>query len=767
MKRASAGSFYAAVLTVCLLFFYYSFQIIHANKIAFGEGGDGYKNYYTLAYFLKHDSGSHFSGMNYPYGENVIFTDNQPAVAWALKFLCRLFPAFTNHIHAFLTWAIFASIVFTAVIICSILMELELSIIPAVLFAVCIAMLSPQLPRLNAHFSLGYSFYIPLLLWLLIRYFKSDGALRYAALLCLLITFFTFIHIYYLAMALFFMLALALLVLLVNLKQAPQYFKFAGLLAVSAIAPFIILKLYLLFTDFVTDRPQNPWGYFDYCSTWCDIFLHDYSFTGEIAPRFVTVIHHGEGMGYIGLAATVMLLAGLFILMVKIRSAKELLKRLGPVSFFMLPAIAVLMFAMAIPFKWPGFRGAYNHLPLAMKQFRAAGRFNWIFYYTATITASVIYYNIYLYILGRRRWLAYLFMALICTVWFIEVNMISVRYRKEFDNNGGMLDEQSQQHELLGALSRAGRSVDDFQAIIAFPFFLNGSEKIYLESPSSFDAMLASLCTGLPVAHGSMSRTSLSQTLKMANLLSSALIHKDVIELYNNKKPLLLLTASSHLKPSENDLAAKGRFLFRWNNDNFYELPLSAFADTIDRARNYLRAWRSSLFSHDGYYSNIKASDVVVKRFEDEPKDYAVFGKGAHFDNSGNPYLYIDTLPGAADSSKYEFSIWLYADKGTASFPDIFLTQNDTAERTLETLKATGSFATNNYQMWERVDIPFMLYGKTNKIYISGAGNYATYDELMIRPVNENVVIDLGVDSLYSLNNYPVSMGNEHGSQLR
>ena len=36
----------------------------------FEDGGDGLKNYYTLDYYVKHDDGWHFTGMNYPYGEN-------------------------------------------------------------------------------------------------------------------------------------------------------------------------------------------------------------------------------------------------------------------------------------------------------------------------------------------------------------------------------------------------------------------------------------------------------------------------------------------------------------------------------------------------------------------------------------------------------------------------------------------------------------------------------------------------------------------------
>jgi len=46
------------------------------------NGGDGMKNYFTYLNHVKNDTTfMTFEGMNYPFGENIIFTDNQPLVA--------------------------------------------------------------------------------------------------------------------------------------------------------------------------------------------------------------------------------------------------------------------------------------------------------------------------------------------------------------------------------------------------------------------------------------------------------------------------------------------------------------------------------------------------------------------------------------------------------------------------------------------------------------------------------------------------------------
>jgi len=55
-----------------LLLFYFSPYILHLNDTLLSASGDGLKNFYTLAYYVKYDSGFWFTGMLYPYGEHVI-----------------------------------------------------------------------------------------------------------------------------------------------------------------------------------------------------------------------------------------------------------------------------------------------------------------------------------------------------------------------------------------------------------------------------------------------------------------------------------------------------------------------------------------------------------------------------------------------------------------------------------------------------------------------------------------------------------------------
>ncbi len=275
------GAVFTILLTTVLLVVYYSHQITEANHLNYGQWGDGYKNYFTVAYYLKHDFGAHFTGMNYPYGENVIFCDNQPIISWILKPVSLVFPAITNYLHAIIAWLLLLSVVVAAYFIYKTLLLFEVTELHAAIFSSLIALLSPQLPRFMGHFALGYSCFLPLLIYLLVKYFKTGGSRSVFIYLTVVLTFFSFIHVYYLGMGGMFIVLLALVFAISNARQIRKYFRFIGGLVLSSVIPFVVLKAYLFLTDPVTDRPHSPWGFVDSRSSVEDILLHPNSFTGQ------------------------------------------------------------------------------------------------------------------------------------------------------------------------------------------------------------------------------------------------------------------------------------------------------------------------------------------------------------------------------------------------------------------------------------------------------------------------------------------------------
>lgn len=67
------------ILACGITSYFYGKMLLHPNEYVFKSTGDGLKNYYTYAYHIKHDtSATEVEAMNYPYGENFLYTDNHP-----------------------------------------------------------------------------------------------------------------------------------------------------------------------------------------------------------------------------------------------------------------------------------------------------------------------------------------------------------------------------------------------------------------------------------------------------------------------------------------------------------------------------------------------------------------------------------------------------------------------------------------------------------------------------------------------------------------
>ena len=76
------GLILTVTISLAFLLTFYGNILSSPNSVLFTADGDGIKNYYTYAYHIKNDSSfNHFEGMNYPYGELVVYTDGHYALA--------------------------------------------------------------------------------------------------------------------------------------------------------------------------------------------------------------------------------------------------------------------------------------------------------------------------------------------------------------------------------------------------------------------------------------------------------------------------------------------------------------------------------------------------------------------------------------------------------------------------------------------------------------------------------------------------------------
>lgn len=67
----------AMIVTIYML----SYIVLTPGSVLLSTTGDAGKNYFTYLYHSLYGNGMHFDGMNYPYGEHIIFTDGQPLLS--------------------------------------------------------------------------------------------------------------------------------------------------------------------------------------------------------------------------------------------------------------------------------------------------------------------------------------------------------------------------------------------------------------------------------------------------------------------------------------------------------------------------------------------------------------------------------------------------------------------------------------------------------------------------------------------------------------
>ena len=102
-----------------------------------------------------------FDGMNYPYGEHVVYTDNQPFFSNIL----RVFGAFAD----MAIYLVFLSAFTGGWCLYLILKRHELIWWFALISALGITLLSPQFLRLGGHYSLAYAGLIPVVFYFILR----------------------------------------------------------------------------------------------------------------------------------------------------------------------------------------------------------------------------------------------------------------------------------------------------------------------------------------------------------------------------------------------------------------------------------------------------------------------------------------------------------------------------------------------------------------------------------------------------------------------
>jgi len=504
-------------LTACFLVWQLPDLIFHPNDILLTGDGDGLKSYYCFYFHTHYDESLiHFSGMNYPHGEHYLFTDGFPSIAWIIQLLPFLKPYGIAIIHV----SLIISLWLTPFFIYLVLKKFQTESWVAVAGSLALFLLQPQFPRLFSHLSLAYSIFFPLSWYLLIRYKENLTSKKWMLVLIVNNLFWYFMHPY-----LGFMITLFYGILWV-IQQFTKKMAWKERIShlIPVIFPVISVQLFLKWTDHVTDRPINPYGFFDYQADWKSILLPPKGAIHQWLENFISFEEYRwEGQAYLGLLTICMLSFGLIYGMIHLLKG---FKPLNDTNRNLLFAFCAGLLMLILSFGFP-FNGNPHWLDTLtfLKQFRALGRFSWPFFYVSGVIGIVLLSTFYKRLSTfenhlRRPYKSIVLVTIIIGIQLVEAwNLLAIP--TSFTVN--LFDQKKLNKEEKELIAHCKIEKDSKDAILPLPWFHIGSE-IYSKEASTEtlrNSFLLSAHTGIPLYAVMMGRTSKKQTVDYFHSLSA------------------------------------------------------------------------------------------------------------------------------------------------------------------------------------------------------------------------------------------------------
>ncbi len=756
-----AAIIFAVVATIYTL----SYIVIEPAHILPDIGGDGAKNNFTYLYHSLFGSATHrnywFDGMNYPYGEHIVYTDGQPL----LSVLFASAKNVTTGQALTVLWRLIGlSYVLAIVFVYRILTHFKVSPAPSIVFAAAIVIICPQILCLEGHYALGYTCIIPMLFYWTILY-HQQRSFRYCAYVFVMGVVTAFLHPYYMAVILVWVMCYSL-GYFIFIKQAwRDKVKHTLPLFVSAIAVFLLVTVIMKCTDPTTDRPQTPFADRSMYTTPHKLFTSYYSpaWRRAIDMRLVSrVSTGGEGFAYIGIVSAVtIVLSMLFFGISKLRKkgGDDITPEVfSPIWLFI--AFVVLILSMGIPFIW-NMEWLMDYFSV-FKQFRTLGRFAWIFYYVITIYSAVVIHALSKRLIaGKKVFYGYSLLILALCIWVYEARGY-IRFSRHLSREAAyhydvMYSKHEQNWESF--LKEKHFKREDFQAILLLPFFHIGTEKLWIGDPGWLNTLgtRAGLQLHLPMINVMMSRSSWSVAQKQVKVIAGPFSDKSILRDIKSNKPFLLFSMNKDLLAIDQDyLLGSSDLIGDFSDGKVYALYPERLAandrrqsDSVKRIIPFMRSADTFLTTNDTRY---------IDHFDKGAANEHLAGTGAG-DYLKQDSSLIATIPvhETRDSVPYEFSCWFLLAKEDYKSPQLVLECYSEAGKLIRPIQISANESVDSHGMWFRASryfnmpsgcryIKCILHDKQNRSYVA-------MDELLLCPADA-LVISNATDGTIMVNNH-------------
>jgi hypothetical protein len=436
-----------------------------------------------------------------------------------------------------------------------------------------------------------------------------------------------------------------------------------------------------------------------------------------------------------------------------IRKSQDGLHQISDMRIVIRASVLMLFFSMCLPFEW-GLQFV-PEIITPLKQFRALGRFSWIFFYVINIAAATYFYRLlHDFADSKYTLLRPAGYVVIILIWIFDAGSFYINHGPVSITNNDKLENTSQ--EYLDRFANLNIKPSEFQAIFSLPLAAVRTDKMTFETNLSAhnEAMKCAFPTGIPILQSTASRPSLSQTLSSIQLLSSPNIAKKRLHDMDERPLLMLYTIGSELRDAEKNILNKGELFWEDQYIQLYRLPLEAFRDSTHVLIDTYEANQSdsAIVDVSKELQCIPNCDgVIFKSFDEQTlHTKAIFGRSSWYSKSKSVVL-VDTILINQDTAPMEASFWIYIDPEFSGMPSYeYFSGTQKAVATSEGRIETRDL-TEIYGQWVRVSIALknMAY---HKIIIYGAKT--TIDNLLIKSSNQTVYVRDGSQILS--NNYVV-----------
>ena len=713
MKDFKKGILLTLVLSFAVLYLFFGPLMRDPNHVYFSQSGDGIKSYAASVYHLYHDNTLFRSNIqNYPYGEMAFFADCQPMISIPVKMLNQIGIDLRPYLVGIINLSMLLSILLAAFFIYLILAEMKVSWWFAAIASVGISMLSPQIGRLGGHFSLSHLMWLPMLIWLLMKFDRKKSYL-----FSLLIGLTTFLaagmHMYFFALFGFLFLFYWVYTLYSGKVELKDY-HWALHVFIQLIIPLILVQLLTGFNDTVTDRTTHPWGLFAYKAHPATIFLPLHKpYAVFLKLMGMKENYEWEAFAFIGLVSLIGFIVGVYQMIIRIRRKQEWWKVSDSnlISVFFWASVASLLLSFSIPFNL-GLTFLLDYLG-PIQQLRALARFSWLFYYLINILVFIGIFNL------MKRGLAMKIVAISALMFLFYDGYLNVKeYAPRLNNRIPELDDSANSTPENAWISQI--NTENYQAILPLPYFHVGSENVWLESKCDIvrQSLIVSLKSGLPSMGVALSRTSISQTYKSLELASIPVSPYRIIKDLPNQKPLLVLVDNcKELNQSEKKLVSYSSLVWQGPKFTFYQLSIDKLSAIASEGEAVFKNEMKDL--HEGIRDTTQI--LFYNGFENIRVEGSFAGSGAFTGEIGNwNHLLDEKLKNGLPGDTCEILFWAKGFEKDLFARSIFEFIQKDGDQTVDyKYDQFQHFYCSLKNDWMRIRIPFVLKTASDRVMLS------------------------------------------------